>query len=239
MRYTPKLIPATLIRRYKRFLADVRLQNGETITVHTPNTGRMLGLLEPGSKIWLRDSQNSKRKYRYSWVMASANENTPVGVDTLLANKLVVEGIESGVITELQGYAQLKTEVRYGEENSRIDILLENEGELCYVEVKNVTAITEPLLRPRQAIFPDALSERGRKHLRELMLMKQQGARAVIFFCVAREDAEAFRPADEIDPEYGRTLRQAAAAGVEIMAYRARVSVDEIYLQTQLLVDCV
>ncbi len=233
MHYSPELIPATLIRRYKRFLADVRLETGEDITVHTPNTGRMLGLTGPGSRIWLRDSQNPKRKYRYSWVMASADTGILVGVDTLLANRLVVEGIESGRIAELQGYAGLQTEVGYGSENSRIDILLQNGDEACYVEVKNVTA----MLEPGTAVFPDAVSERGRKHLRELTLMKQQGARAVIFFCVSREDARLFCPADEIDPEYGRSLRQAAAAGVEILAYRARVSAAEMLLHTRLPVE--
>jgi len=234
MYYADKLIPARLIRRYKRFLADVQLETGEQITVHTPNTGRMLGLTEAGSRIWLKDSQNPKRKYRYSWVMASSATGTPVGVDTHLANKLVIEGIEAGVISELQGYDDRQTEVRYGNENSRIDILLKNEAKPdsvpCYVEVKNVTA----MLEPGMAAFPDAVSARGSKHLRELILMKQQGARAVIFFCVTREDVQAFRPADEIDPEYGRNLRQAAAAGVELVAYRARLSTQAIYLQDRL-----
>ena len=233
MRYSPELIPAILIRRYKRFLADVRLETGKDITVHTPNTGRMLGLTEPGSRIWLRDSQNPERKYRYSWVMGSTETGILVGVDTLLANRLVVEGIASGKIAELQGYNKLQTEVRYGSENSRIDILLQNGDAACYVEVKNVTAMLEPGV----AVFPDAVSERGRKHLRELILMKQQGARAVIFFCVTREDAQIFCPADEIDPEYGRGLRQAAAAGVDILAYRARVSAAEMLLHTRLPVE--
>ncbi len=233
MHYFPELIPAILIRRYQRFLADVRLETGEEITVHTPNTGRMRGLTGPGSRIWLKDSQNPKRKYRYSWVIASADTGIAVGVDTLLANRLVVEGIKTGSIAELQGYASLQTEVRYGSENSRIDILLQNRGKACYVEVKNVTAVLEP----GRAIFPDAVSERGRKHLRELILMKQQGARAVIFFCVTREDAQVFCPADEIDPEYGFGLRQAVAAGVEILVYRARVSAAEIFLHVRLPVD--
>ncbi|NOY16053.1 MAG: DNA/RNA nuclease SfsA [Gammaproteobacteria bacterium] len=233
MHYSPELIPATLIRRYKRFLADVRLETGEEITVHTPNTGRMLGLTGEGSCIWLRDSQNPKRKYRYSWVIASTESGVLVGVDTLLANRLVVEAIESRMIAELQDYAELQTEVRYGNENSRIDILLQSEDEICYVEVKNVTAI----LVPGRAIFPDAVSERGRKHLRELILMKQRGARAVIFFCVTREDAQLFCPADEIDPDYGDSLRQAAAAGVEILAYRAQVSTAQILLYTRLPVE--
>lgn len=232
MQYSPKLIPATLIRRYKRFLADVRLETGEEITVHTPNTGRMLGLAEPGSQIWLKDCQSPKRKYRYSWVMASAAA-VAVGVDTHLANKLVVEGIESGVISELQGYADLKTEVVYGTENSRVDILLQAGGERCYVEVKNVTA----MMKHGVAVFPDAVSTRASKHLRELMLMKQQGDRAVIFFCATREDALVFQPADEIDSVYGQNLRQAAACGVELLAYRARVSAEEVCLETRLPVE--
>ena len=233
MRHDPPLIPATLIRRYKRFLADVRLPTGEMLTVHTPNTGRMLGLTTPGSRIWLKDSHNPARKYRYSWVMASSEAGTPVSVDTHLANALVIEAIENGTLAELQGYSRLRTEVRYGEENSRIDILLEEGDARCYVEVKNVTALVDG----GQAIFPDAVSARGSRHLRELMAMKRQGARAVLVFAVMREDARGFAPADDIDPDYGRHLREALAAGVEVLAYRARITPGELRLTMRLPVS--
>ena len=195
----------------------------------------MLGLTETGSRVWLRDadSPKSKRKYRFSWEMASDGE-VPVCVNTHLANKLVVEGIRSGKIHELQGYSELKTEVKYGLEKSRIDVLLQNQGfEQCYIEVKNVTAVQAPGV----AIFPDAVTLRGQKHLRELISVVQQGQRAVIFFCVVRPDVQYFQPADAIDPVYGQCLREALAAGVEALAYRAYVSDKEIRLEKSLEVQ--
>lgn len=231
MQISPPLISATLIKRYKRFLADVTLENGEVITVHTPNTGSMLGCAEPGSTVWLRDADNPKRKYRYSWEMSETAVGVLVGVNTLLSNHLVREGIETGVIDALQGYQNIRTEVRYGVENSRIDLLLENEtGQLCYVEVKNVTALDDT----GSAFFPDAVSARGTKHLRELKAMVDAGHRAVIFYCVQRGDARQVRPADEIDPEYSRTLREVVAQGVEALAWRARVTPEEVVLERHL-----
>ena len=197
MKFESPLISATLVRRYKRFLADMILDNGEQITVHTPNTGSMLGCAEPGTRIWLRDSHNPARKYRFAWEVASTPAGVQVGINTHLANKLVQEAIENRTIKELQGYESIRTEVKFGEENSRIDLLLEHRVRpACYVEVKNVTAIQHNAT----AIFPDAVSERGRKHLRELMHMARQGYRAVMVYCVQRMDAECFAPADEIDP---------------------------------------
>lgn len=229
MKFTKPLIPATLIKRYKRFLADVRLENGDIITVHTPNTGAMLGCADPGSRIWLRDTQNPKRKYRYSWEMSQTANGVKVGVHTGLANHLVKEGIENGIIKELQGYSAIQTEVRYGKENSRIDLLLEaQDGMQCFVEVKNVTAVQDSTT----AIFPDAVSARGTKHLRELMLMASRGQRAVIFYCIQRSDVAQMCPADTIDPLYATTLREALANGVEALAYRAEVSPEEVSLCT-------
>jgi len=225
MRYEPPLIPAILIRRYQRFLADVTLESGEEITVHTPNTGSMLGCSDSGSRIWLRDSNNPKRKYRYSWVMTENSAGKLIGVDTTLPNALVAEAIKNGVIAELQGYADIRREVPYGKESSRIDLLLEDDDKPdCYVEIKNVTASTEKGV----AKFPDAVTIRGTKHLRELMAMVKQGSRAVIFFAIQRTDAQSFRPADEIDPEYDTTLREALGAGVEVLAYHANISPQAI-----------
>lgn len=236
MKYTPPLQSATLIRRYKRFLADVKMPTGETITVHTPNTGAMTGCAEPGSTVWLRDVDNPKRKYRFSWEMTKNLSGVMVGVHTGITNALVAEAIENGVADELQGYSRLRQEVKYGEEGSRIDLLLEQDedGRDCYVEIKNVTTCDEQ----GYGFFPDAVSTRASKHLRELMSMVEKGQRAVIFFCVQREDVSRVRPADEIDAVYGETLRQAIAAGVEALAYRARVTPGEVVLEKALPVIC-
>ena len=229
----PPLIEGRLIRRYQRFLADVELADGRRITVHTPNTGRMRGLLDPGNRLWLRDCANPRRKYRYSWVLVETRQGVLVGIDTQLSNPLVREGIETGVISKLQGYERLRQEVRYGRENSRIDLLLEDEKRgRCYVEVKNVTLVENGI-----AQFPDAVTERGRKHLRELARRARAGDRAVVLFCVQRGDAERFRPADHIDREYTSSLAEAAQQGVETLAYSARVSTGKIRLDQSLPVE--
>jgi sugar fermentation stimulation protein A len=235
MKLTPPLQPALLLRRYKRFLADVRLPDGSELTVHTPNTGSMLGCSEPGSRIWLRDAGERGRKYRYSWEMTEAT-NVLVGVNTLLPNRLVLEGITSGVVTELSGYKTVRPEVRYGAEKSRIDLLLQESEHYpdCYVEVKNVTTCDAQ----GGGFFPDAVSARASRHLRELTGMVRQGYRAVIFFCVQRSDVAHVRPADEIDPHYGQELRAALAAGVEAIAWRARVTPDEVVLERAIPVIC-
>ena len=230
MKFAQKLVNGTLVRRYKRFLADVELDDGKIVTAHTANTGSMRGCCEPGSPVWLSQSDNPKRKYSLTWEIVDVGDDTLVGINTGLPNQLVVEAIENGTIKELQGYAQLRREVRYGEEKSRIDILLEDKNHsACYVEVKNVT-----LVEQGRAFFPDAVSSRGSKHLRELIAMCKSGHRGVIFFCVQRGDASDVAPADDIDPEYGKTLREALANGVEALAYRAQVSPEEIKLKTRL-----
>jgi sugar fermentation stimulation protein A len=227
MQISPPLIPATLIKRYKRFLGDVVMPSGEQITVHTPNTGAMTGCAVPGSRVWLRDTRNPARKYAYSWEVSETAQGTLVGVHTGLVNRLVSEAIETGVVAELQGYANVQQEIRYGQENSRIDLLLTHQGRPdCYVEIKNVTAVGDDGV----AFFPDAVSKRGVKHLRELISMASQGYRAVLFFCVQRDDVNVVRPADEIDSDYGETLRWAMEQGVEVIAYRARVKPNEIRL---------
>jgi len=231
MKFAQPLIEGRLIKRYKRFLADVELADGSQITAHTPNTGAMLGCSDPGSRVWLRDTANPKRKYVYSWELVESSDGTLVGLDTGLPPRLVQEAIEQGIVSELQGYRNIRREVRYGKENSRIDLLLEGGPDRdCYVEVKNVTAIASDGV----AIFPDAVSQRGSKHLRELMEMVKQGHRAVIFYCVQRKDTDSFSPADAIDTEYGKTLRKAVASGVEAIAYRASLSLQEIRLVTRL-----
>lgn len=231
MKFPEPLAAAILLRRYKRFLADVRLADGEVITVHTANTGSMLGCAEPGSRVWLSRSAVSTRKYPHSWEITETAAGVLVGINTALPNLLVREGIAGGVISELQGYHSLRGEVPFGVERSRVDLLLEKQREeaACYVEVKNVTAAVADT-----AIFPDAVSARGAKHLRELMGVVAAGQRGVLCFCVQRGDAAAVRPADEIDPVYGETLREAARRGVEIIAYQAEVTPIEISLRRPL-----
>lgn len=223
----PHLIKARLIKRYKRFLADVELVDGTVITVHCPNSGSMMGCAVPGSTVFLSTSQNMKRKFPHTWEMAIVND-VMVGLNTGLPNKLVYEAIQNGVITELQGYTTIRPEVPYGE-HSRIDLLLEEAASRCFVEVKNVT-----LVENNKAFFPDAVTERGQKHLHELMRVVREGDRGVIFFTVQRRDAECVSPADAIDPEYGRLLRLALQNGVEALAYRAEVTELEIILKERL-----
>lgn len=229
MKFSDPYIKGILIKRYKRFLADIELEDGTVITAHTPNTGAMTGCSTPDSRVWLRDTGNPDRKYPYSWEIVEVKPDILVGIHTGMSNKLVEEAIANGVIKELQGYHQIFTEVPYGDEKSRIDLLLQKDdsadAEQCYVEVKNVTLVKDNI-----AYFPDAVTARGTKHLRELMKMVEQGHRAVIFYCVQRKDAVEFRPAETIDPLYSETLQRAARAGVETLAYIAEVSTKEIKL---------
>lgn len=225
MRFSEPLHTGKLIKRYKRFLADVELPGGKQLTIHCPNTGSMKNCCTPGSTVWFSESDNKKRKYPHTWEIVSV-QDYKAGINTHLANKLVCEAIENGVVTELQGYPQLQTEVKYGIENSRIDILLSRSEERCFVEIKNVTL----LIGDGLGTFPDAVTSRGAKHLRELIEMKQQGHRAVLFFCVQHTGVERVAPADDIDPLYGDTLREAIEAGVEVLAYGAEINEQEIGL---------
>jgi len=226
-------VEGRLIRRYKRFLADIQLPEG-VVTAACPNTGSLMGCCEPGSRVWLSESDSASRKYRHTWEIVEVGK-VMVGINTGLPNKLVSEAIVEGVIGELSGYDTVRREVRYGEEASRVDFVLESPGrEACYVEVKNVTAAAQKGV----ALFPDCVSERGSRHLRELIRMKSQGLRPVQLYCVQRGDVKEVRPADGIDHEYGRTLREAIAAGVEVLAYRARVTPKEIRLVDRISVRC-
>jgi sugar fermentation stimulation protein A len=223
MQMPSELVPATLIKRYKRFLADVRLDTGEEITASCPNTGSMMGLIDPGNRVWLSTSDSKTRKYRHTWELVEVNvhgRKPLVGINTGRPNKMVAEAIESSMIRELTGYASQRPEVKYGT-NSRIDILLEDDGRPpCYVEVKNTTLLRQPGL----AEFPDAVTSRGTKHLNELADMVRQGARAVMIYLVHRNDAVRFTFAHDIDPSYLEAYRQAAAAGVEALAYACDVT---------------
>ena len=219
----PPLIPGTLLRRYKRFLADIELEDGTTVTVHCPNSGSMKGCATPGSRVYISRSPNTGRKYPFTWELVEA-DGFWAGINTGLPNRLVHEAIANGTVVELQGYDTIRAEVPYGE-HSRIDLLLESTGRRCFVEVKNVT-----LVENGRALFPDAVTTRGQKHLNELMRVVREGDRGVIFFTVQRGDGQSVSPADSIDPEYGRLLRLAMNRGVEVLAYRALVTPEEIVL---------
>ncbi len=229
------LVGGRLIKRYKRFLADVELTNGTVVTAHCPNTGAMLGCDEPGSQVWMSRSDNPKRKYPLTWELVEVDKSVLVGINTTRSNVLVREAIENGTIAELSGYDEIRSEVRFGREGSRADLVLRREGgPPCFVEVKNVTAAVSNGV----ALFPDAVTARGTKHLRELAGAVAHGGRAVLCFSVQRGDAHEVRPADDIDPLYGQTLREALAAGVEALAYRAEVTPSSIWLRERIPVVC-
>lgn len=226
---------AILLRRYKRFLADVRLPDGSELTLHCPNTGSMKNCVLPETPCWYSVSVNPKRKYANTLEIVTTPGGHLAGINTGRANRLVRDAILNGTIQELQGYSLIRQEVTYGQEKSRIDFLLTGAADDprdCYVEVKSVTLMEAP----GQGLFPDAVSSRGSKHLRELVQMVQQGHRAVLFYCVQHTGIKWVEPADAIDPVYGEHLRKAIAAGVEVMAWQAQLVPDagEIALVRQL-----
>jgi len=223
MRFESRLIRGTLIRRYKRFLADVRLANGEIVIAHCTNTGSMMGCKEPGSSVYLSRSDNPNRKLAYTWELIRVNKIW-VGINTMNPNRLVAQAIEAGIIRELRGFDTIRREV-VTRPGTRLDLCLEGSNGFCFVEVKNVSLAVDGV-----AAFPDAVSERGTTHLKELMRLKRNGHRAAVVFVVQRGDCDYFRPADEIDAEYGRWLRRAINAGVEALPYRAKVTSKEIIL---------
>jgi len=227
MRFPSPLRRGTLLRRYKRFLADVQLEDGAEITAAVPNTGTMMGLCEPGSRVWLSRSESPTRKYPHTWELVETDLGkgpTLVGINTGLPNKLVEEAIAANKLSELGGYPSLRREVKYGV-NSRIDLLLEAaNGQRCYVEVKNVHLSRQAGL----AEFPDCVSERAAKHLIELAGMVAQGHRAVMVYLVQRSDTRAFKLAGDLDPKYLTGFNSARAAGVEALAYACDVRIDGI-----------
>ena len=223
-----QLQPGKLIKRYKRFLADITLPNGDQTTIHCANTGAMKGCAEPNNNVWYSISDNAKRKYPFSWEISQTQDKDFICVNTLRANQLVEEAIEQGIIKEITGYSSLVSEVKYGSENSRIDFLATfPDGPNAYIEVKSVT-----LLESGHGYFPDAVTTRGQKHLRELMEMVSQGHRAILLFAVLHSGINDISVASHIDPSYAKLLKQAADAGVEILAYKAEFSsnVDVIHI---------
>lgn len=230
MQFSSPLIQGILIKRYKRFLADVQLADGSIVIAHCPNTGAMTGCAEPGWKVWLSPSNNPKRKLLYTWEVVLTDKHHWIGINTHKANALVKEAIQENKISELVGYANLKAEVKFGEENSRIDFLLTDfEKADCYVEVKSVT-----LLDNNVGYFPDAKTIRGQKHLRELSLIASQGKRAVLLFCVQHSGIQSVQVAKQIDPDYAKELKQAMLSGVQILCYGCKISSEKIYINQSL-----
>ncbi len=222
----PPLIRGTLIKRYKRFLADIRLPSGKIVTAHCTNSGRMDTCNQPGRPAYISRSTNSKRKLKYTWELIDMPTSL-VGVNTLVPNRLVAHAISAGQVRELSGYAHLKREVKVGD-RSRLDICLSSDSdqkEYCYVEVKNCT-----LVENGRACFPDAVTTRGLKHLNELQDLVSAGHRSVMFYLIQRMDARVFSPADHIDPDYGKGLRKAIKNGVEVLIYDVRIDLEGIYL---------
>lgn len=216
----PELSHGILLRRYKRFLADIQLPNGEQITIHCPNTGAMTGCATVGDRVWFSTSDNPKRKYAHTWELTETQTGDFICVNTQRANQLVQEALENHWISELSEYQTILPEQKYGEENSRIDFLLKNDHQPdCFVEVKSTTLLTENGI----GMFPDAKTERGQKHLRELTTMAQNGHQAVIFFAVLHTGIQQFEVAKQIDPQYAELFEQAIQKGVKVLCYKAEV----------------
>jgi sugar fermentation stimulation protein A len=226
MKFPDPLLKGILVKRYKRFLADVILDSGEAIIAHCANSGSMLSVNTPGAEVWVSPARNPERKLRYTWEMIRIGDCL-VGINTQHPNLLAAEAVAAGALPELAGYTAVRREVKYGR-NSRIDLLLEADGRPpCYVEVKNVT-MRRDLTAVGPAEFPDAVTVRGAKHLDELAAMKAQGFRAVMLFLAQREDCRRFALAADIDPLYAAGLARARAAGVEMLCYGCRLSPLEI-----------
>ena len=231
MRFDPPLEEGRLLRRYKRFLADIETVGGELLTIHCPNTGSMLNCMSEGARVWFSRSNDPKRKLPGTWEIGETPHGRLAVINTGRANALVEEALRGGLIAELNGFTGLRREVPYGQERSRIDFRLDYPTGPAFVEVKSVTLgfADSPV-----AAFPDARTERGAKHLRELASLARDGVRAVQLYCVNLTGIEAVRPAEEIDPAYAAALREAVSAGVEVLAYGAEISPEQVCLARRL-----
>ena len=225
MKFNPPLQAGRLIRRYKRFLADIQTEQGD-ITIHCPNTGAMTGCADEGNSVYYSSSDNKKRKYPNTWELSQNAQGDWFCINTTLANHIVKQAVEQNAISELSGYNTIRSEVKYGDENSRIDLLLQDDDKPdCYVEVKSVTLKDDD---SGQGYFPDAKSTRGQKHLRELTAMAQSGNRAVLFFLIQHTGIEKVSPAHHIDPAYGELLIEAIENGVEVLSYGTQINQQQI-----------
>ncbi len=229
MKFENKLIKAKLIKRYKRFLTDVELEDGSVVVAHCTNSGSMKTCIEEGAPVYLSPATDTKRKTRFTWEMIFMNGDW-IGINTIIPNKLAFEAIKNGEIEKLRGYTFVKREVKFGD--SRFDIYAENETEKCFVEVKNVT-----MKVGNYALFPDAVTTRGRKHLETLIKVKESGIRAVMLYVIQRMDIDVFGLAEDIDPEYAKSLRKAIKHGVEVIAVQAMVSPEGIEIVGELAIE--
>jgi len=227
MIFDPPLIKGKLIKRYKRFLADIILEDGSQITAHCANTGAMTGCAPEGADVWLSVSENPKRKYPHSWQLVELKPSVLACINTSLTNKLALEAVQQNQITELNGFTECRSEVPYGDEKSRIDFLLTYPNQQqAYVEVKHVTLS----LQEGVGSFPDAVTKRGQKHLRELIQQVKSGYRAVLLFIIMRTDVNLVTPADSVDADYGQLLREAIREGVEVLAYGSKIDRDGMFV---------
>lgn len=231
MRFSPALEEGRLIRRYKRFLADIETVDGEQLTIHCPNTGSMLNCMAEGARVWFSRSSDPKRKLPGTWEIGETPQGRLACINTARANALIEEALRAGVISELNGFIGLKREVAYGVENSRIDFRLDYEHGSAWVEVKSVTLGFDGT---KVAAFPDAVTQRGARHLRELAGLARVGVRAVQLYCVNLSGIDAVRPADEIDSVYAAALREAVAAGVEVLAYGVALTPEQMWVDRPL-----
>ncbi|WP_263144653.1 DNA/RNA nuclease SfsA [Pseudomonas sp. RIT-PI-AD] len=231
MRFEPALEEGRLLLRYKRFLADIETPAGERLTLHCPNTGSMLNCMSPGGRVWFSRSSDPRRKLPGTWELSETPQGRLACINTARANPLVEEALRAGTLAELTGFTGLRREVAYGQERSRIDFRLDYPEGPAYVEVKSITL---GFADTAVAAFPDAVTQRGAKHLRELATLACQGVRAVQLYCVNLSDIERVRPAAEIDPLYAAALREAVAAGVEVLAYGVVLSTEAIRLERRL-----
>jgi len=231
MRFSPELEQGRLLIRYKRFLADIETASGELMTIHCPNTGSMFNCMKPDGRVWFSRSNDPKRKLPGTWEIAETPQGRFACINTGRANALVEEALRAGVITELNGFTALKREVAYGQEKSRVDFRLEYPSGPAYVEVKSVTLGFDD---SAVAAFPDAVTQRGARHLRELACLARDGVRAVLLYCVNLTGIEAVRPAREIDPAYAAALAEAIADGVEVLAYGVQLTPEEIRIDRKL-----
>ena len=229
MTFNPPLIKGKLIRRYKRFLADVELENGDIVVAHCTNSGSMKTCIEEGAPVYLTPVNDPKRKTKFTWEMIFIN-NDWIGINTSVPNLLAFEWIKSGVIEKLKGYTTVKREVKFGD--SRFDVYAENETEKCFVEVKNVTMKVDNFAR-----FPDAVTTRGLKHLETLLKVKQSGMRAVMLYVIQRMDVDVFGPAQNIDPDYAKALVKVHQQGVEIIPVQVKVTPRKIEFYRELPFD--
>lgn len=233
MRFSPELEQGRLIIRYKRFLADIETDSGELLTIHCPNTGSMLNCMMPGGRVWFSRSSDPKRKLPGTWEISETPQGRFACINTGRANTLVEEALRAGVISELNGFTALKREVAYGQEKSRVDFRLGYPDGHVYLEVKSVTLGFD---ESAVAAFPDAVTQRGARHLRELAALAREGVRSVLLYCVNLTGIESVRPAQEIDPAYALALKDAMDAGVEVLAYGVHLDPQEVRIDRRLQV---